>query len=551
MSEQPPAPETSRPAEQPVKSVAKPMAKAALLLSVATLVSRILGLLREQVFAALLGAGYYGDAFTMAFRLPNLLRDLFAEGALSAAFQPAFIEIRKKSGPEAAFALANAVTTLLLMVVGALVLLGMLFAPQLVDTWGVGFAQIPGKAELTVLLTRIMMPFLLLVSVAAVAMGMLNAEQRFVPPALAPALFNLAAIVVGGTLWLLGTGRTRTAAIAWAASTMLGGLLQLLAQWLPLFRSGYRLRLHAVFSHPGLRTVLLAMAPATIGLAATQVNIYVSSSFASQQDGAVTWLQVAFRLMQLPIGVFGVAVGTVALAQAADSASESDLRTALDGVRDTLRRGLRLTTFYTLPTAVSLWVLSEPILRVIYQHGAFSAHDTAQAAAALRYYALGLLCYSGIKVVAPVFYALKRARIPMLASLLAVLCGVLWNVALHPRFGYLALALGTTVTASVNFGVLLVSFRRMYGALLRAGDALALGQMVMLSTLSGVVMATTLWAYKTATGESTLATSTSGGIAVVSLALLLGGLTYVGIGRLTKLAEVEDIIAILNRRLRR
>ena len=201
------------------------MAKAALMLSVATLVSRFLGLLREQVFAALLGAGFYGDAFTMAFRLPNLLRDLFAEGALSAAFQPAFIELRKKSGPQAAFLLANAVTTLLLIVVGTLVLLGILLAPQLVDTWAAGYAQVAGKAELTILLTRIMMPFLLLVSVASVAMGMLNAEQRFVPPALAPALFNLAAIVVGGSLWLLGIGQTRTAAIAWAAATMLGGVL--------------------------------------------------------------------------------------------------------------------------------------------------------------------------------------------------------------------------------------------------------------------------------------------------------------------------------------
>lgn len=554
MSDSKPEPPSTDPVAIVPSSVGpakRPMAKAALLLSLATLVSRVLGLLREQVFAALLGAGYYGDAFTMAFRLPNLLRDLFAEGALSAAFQPTFIETRKKSGPESAFALANAVTTLLLLVVGMLVLGGTVFAPQLVDTWAAGYSQIAGKAELTVLLTRIMMPFLLLVSVAAVAMGMLNAEQRFLPPALAPALFNLSAILVGGTLWLLGIGRTRTAAIAWAAATMLGGLLQLLAQWLPLFRSGYRVRLGTMFSHPGLRPMLWAMAPATIGLAATQVNIYVSSSFASQQDGAVTWLQVAFRLMQLPIGMFGVAIGTVALAQAADSASESNLRTALDGVRDTMRRGLRLTTFYTLPTAVTLWVLAEPILRVIYQHGAFTASDTEHAAAALRYYSIGLLCYSGIKVVAPVFYALKRARIPMLASLLAVLCGVLWNIVFHKSFGYLALALGTTITASVNFGVLLLSFRRRYGTLLREGDGKALFQIAVLSGLSGVVMSGTVWAYKTATGHGTLATSTAGAIALLPAALLLGGLTYVGLGKLAKLAEVEEVLAVLNRRLRR
>ena len=200
------------------------------MLSVATLLSRVMGLVREQVFAALLGAGFYGDAFTMAFRLPNLLRDLFAEGALSAAFQPAFIEQKKHHSLEAAYRLANLVMTVLLLVVGGLVLLGIACSPQLVDSWAAGYAQTPGKAELTVLLTRIMMPFLLLVSLAAVAMGMLNAQQRFVAPALAPALFNLATIVVGGLLWGLKVGRTRGAAIAWAVATLLGGALQLLAQ---------------------------------------------------------------------------------------------------------------------------------------------------------------------------------------------------------------------------------------------------------------------------------------------------------------------------------
>src|SRR5579883_2542460 len=165
------------------------MGRATALISGATFVSRILGVLREQAFAALLGAGYYGDAFTMAFRLPNLLRDLFAEGALSAAFQPAFSQRRKEAGEQAAYQLANLVQTTLLCLVGTLCLLGVIFAPQLVAHWASGYAAIPGKSELTVLLTRIMMPFLLLISLAAVAMGMLNAEERFLYPALAPALF--------------------------------------------------------------------------------------------------------------------------------------------------------------------------------------------------------------------------------------------------------------------------------------------------------------------------------------------------------------------------
>ena len=219
------------------------MAGAALLLSLATLLSRVLGLVREQVFAALLGAGFYGDAFTTAFRLPNLLRDLFAEGALSAAFQPAFQAARKNEGLVVAQRLANLVGTCLLIVVSALVILGVIFAPEMVQQWATGFSLVAGKAELTVQLTRIMMPFLLLVSLAALAMGMLNAEGRFTPPALAPALFNLATVLTGLGLWLFGAGQSRGAAMGWAVATLCGGALQLGLQLVPLYRSGYRFRL--------------------------------------------------------------------------------------------------------------------------------------------------------------------------------------------------------------------------------------------------------------------------------------------------------------------
>ena len=524
------------------------MAGVAAMLSAATLLSRVMGLLREQVFAALLGAGFYGDAFTMAFRLPNLLRDLFAEGALSASFQPAFIQQKQVSGLEAAYRLANLVMTALLFLVGTLVLLGIVFSPQLVATWAAGYAHTPGKAELTVLLTRIMMPFLLLVSLAAVAMGMLNAQQRFVTPALAPALFNLATIVVGAVLWGLHIGRTRGAAIAWALATLLGGALQLLAQLVPLWRSGYRFRLLADLRlrEPALRGVLWTMAPATIGLMATQVNIYVSSSFASHEDGAVTWLAVAFRLMQLPIGMFGVAVGTVALARAASSAAEQDLAQALNGVRDTVRHGLVLVSFWTLPTAAALWVLAEPTLRVIYQHGAFQPRDTAAAAVALRYYAIGLLAYAAVKVVAPVFYALKLARIPALASVLAVLASVLWCIFLHPIYGYRALALGTSITAVVNLTVLLVSFSRRYGGLWQPQVLLSLCRIAVAATCAGLVMWTAIGALYS--GPTTSLGRTTGALVV---ALGAGGASYAVLCLLMGVSEVREVAQMLGRRLRR
>lgn len=538
-------------------SPARRIADAALLLSAATLLSRLLGLVREQVFAALLGAGFYGDAFTTAFRLPNLLRDLFAEGALSAAFQPAFQAARKSEGFAAAQRLANLVATCLLAIVSVLVLLGVIFAPEMVEQWAAGFAQVAGKTELTVLLTRIMMPFLLLVSLAALAMGMLNAQGRFTPPALAPAIFNLATVITGLGLWRLGIGRSRSAATAWAVATLCGGALQLGLQLVPLYRSGYRFVPIIDWRDKRLRGVLKAMAPATIGLMATQVNIYISSRFASTEQGATAWLYYAFRLMQLPIGMFGVAVGTVALQRAADAVSESDLKTALDGVRETLRRGVRLVTFFSLPTAVAFYVLAEPIVGVIYQRGAFSAVDTQAAAMALRYYTFGLLFYSAVKVVVPIFYALNLARVAVLATVAAVLASLLFNIALHPLYGYRVLALSTSVGAAVNLLVLLLVFLRRYGGLLQPAVVLALLRMAVAAAVMGLL----LWILAPLLlGPAVHAAGLLPGPtivplwrAVIGLGLLvgLGGLAYAGLCGLMGVGEIGELLSSLRRRLPR
>jgi putative peptidoglycan lipid II flippase len=423
----------------------------------------------------------------------------------------------------------------------------------LVDTWAQGYAAVPGKAELTILLSRIMMPFLLLVSLAALAMGMLNAEGRFTPGALAPALFNVATVVTGLGLWLFGIGRTRAAAIAWSIATLVGGGLQLAVQVVPLLRSGYRPRLLFDFGDARLRAVLLAMVPATVGLMATQVSIYISSSFASQEDGAVTWLNVAFRLLQLPIGMFGVAVGTVALQRAADSASEADLQQAMSGVRETLRRGLRLVTFFSLPTAVAFFVLAEPILGVIYQHGAFTAHDTQSAASALRYYSLGLLCYAAVKVVAPVFYALRRQRIPVLATFAAVGLSVGLSLLLHPSYGYRALALATSAGAFVNLAVLLLVFARSYGGVFPAATLLAFLRMAAASLVMGVVLS---WGSPAALGAAQHAQGLAAlplwrAVGGLGLLVLLGGFVYAGLCGLMQVDEVGDVLSGLKRRLQR
>jgi putative peptidoglycan lipid II flippase len=419
--------------------------------------SRLLGLAREQLFAALLGASMFADAFVVAFRIPNLLRDLFAEGALSQAFVPTFRQQLKAASPHDAYELANKVAGTLVLVIGALVLAGTLFAPAIVGAMAGDYADIPGKFELTVTLTRVMLPFLMIVSLAAVAMGMLNAQDRFAAPALAPAMFNVTSICTGLGMWLAGVSG-RWVAIGWALGTLLGGLAQLAIQAPSLIRTGYRPRLRSDvrLRDPRTRRVARLMAPAVIGLAAVQVNVFINTWFASSEPGAVAWLNYAFRFLQLPIGVFGVAIATVATTRYADAAAVVDharmMRLLIDG--------LRLVLFLTVPATVGLFVMGKPIIQLIYERGQFGYHDALMTTAALELYIVGLVAYAAVKVIVPAFYAIDSPRIPVIASMTAVAANVTLSAVLHPRYGFRVLALGTAIAATLNFLVLFVAAQR-------------------------------------------------------------------------------------------
>ncbi|HET7290894.1 MAG TPA: murein biosynthesis integral membrane protein MurJ [Vicinamibacteria bacterium] len=454
------------------------------LVSLLILCSRILGVVREQVFAAVLGAGMHADAYQIGFRIPNLLRDLFAEGALSAAFVPSYARAAREGGRATAQRLASRVLTLLGVVLGALVLAGLLGAHALVATLAPGFDAVPGKAELTVLLTRIMLPFLPLVSFAAVAMGMLNAEERYGPPAFAPAMFNVVAIAVGATLWLLGWP-IEEVVVGWAGGTLLGGLAQFLVQVPALRAQGFRFRPEWAPRDPGIRRLAALMGPATAGLAAVQVNIFVNSIFASHEPGAVSWLSYAFRILYLPIGLFGVAAGTVAATGLAKRAAQNDM----EGLRDTLRLSLRMLAFLTVPATAGLLVLGVPIVRLLFERGRFTPHDTERTAAALAFYGAGLVAYAAVKVLAPAFYALGAPRIPLIASVLAVATNLLLNLALYDRLGFRSVALGTSVAAVVNAAALAVAFERRVGGLWAQGFGPGIGRMV----LAAAGMAPVAW----------------------------------------------------------
>src|SRR5213595_696488 len=330
---------------------------------VAVMCSRLLGLIREQVFAGLFGAGKNLDAFLLAFRLPNLLRDLFAEGALSTAFITTFSRKIATEGDESAWRLGNKVATLTAVFMSAVTLLGIIFAPQLIHvmTWWSWSSE---KTELTILLTRVMWPFILLVSLAALAMGMLNAKNVFGAPAMASSFFNLGSIIGGVVLgyWLDPHFGTRSL-IGLSIGTLIGGLWQLSAQFPSLRRVGYKYRADFNWRDQGVRTVLTLMGPAVIAASAVQVNVLVNSGFAARVgDGPVSWLNIAFRLMQLPLGIFGVAVGTVTLPLVAKSAAIGNI----DEFRAILARGMRLAFLLTIPSAIGLTMLASPIISVIY-----------------------------------------------------------------------------------------------------------------------------------------------------------------------------------------
>jgi len=455
------------------------------IVGLAVLCSRVLGLLREQIFAGLFGAGKNLDAFLMAFRLPNLLRDLFAEGALSTAFITTFSGKIAKEGDESAWGLANKIATLTAVFMSAVTLLGIIFAPQLVDllTW---WSWPPDKTALTILLTRIMWPFMLLVSLAALVMGMLNAKHIFGPPAMASSYFNLGSIISGVAIgWWLDPRFGARSLTGLAIGTLVGGLWQLTAQFPSLRRVGYRYRADFQWRDPGVRTVLTLMAPAVIAASAVQVNVLINSGFAaSLGNGPVSWLNIAFRLMQLPLGIFGVAIGTVTLPLASKSAALGNI----DEFRGILASGMRLAFLLTIPSAIGLAMLASPIISVIYQHGRFTAEMTRQTAGALQFYAIGLVAYSALKVLTPAFYAIGKRNTPMLVSFLAIGTNLFlnWLFTFRLGWGHRGLAFSTSIVATINFLLLYalmwqqtrgLESRRMFSAL--AKICLAAGLMAL------------------------------------------------------------------------
>ena len=477
------------------RSASDSVVRSAGIVSLAVLMSRITGLVRESVMARLFGAGLIYDAFMLGFRIPNLARDLFAEGALSSAFVPTFSEYLATKRKKEAAELANLVATALILVVGCVCALGVLFSPQLVRVLAPGYEQVPGKFELAVTMTRIMFPFLLLVAVAAQAMGILNACNQFAVPALSSTFFNLGSVGFGLILgYLAGPHMGISHIHGMAAGVVLGGALQLGLQIPSLRRSGFTFRPAWNWSHPGLVQILRLMGPAIIGSAAVQVNVMVNTNFASRisdpvrgLDGPVSWLSYAFRFMQLPLGLFGVAMASATLPSISRSAAQG----RMDEFRRTLSRSLEIVFLLTIPSSVGLIVLGKSIIGAIYQGGHFQLYDTQRTALVLSCYAIGLAGYAALKVLTPAFYALQDAYTPAVISLLSIAINYaavssMLNVA---DMGLVGLPLSTSAVALFGFVILFWILKKRIGGIY--GRSLASG--VLKVAIASAVMGGATW----------------------------------------------------------
>ena len=424
------------------------IAKSAGTVGIAVMCSRVLGLVREQIFAAMFGAGYAFDAFVVAFRIPNLLRDLFGEGALSAAFVTIFSRYDTSKTQEETWRLASNVLVFFAILLSLLTLLGIFMAGPLVSLLAPGFSKVEGKAELTTWLTMIMLPFLVFISLSAVVMGMLNTKGRFFVPAIASSFFNLGSIVGGVSMALILPHYGQPAIVGMAIGTLIGGIMQLGVQLPALFKTGFRFFPHLDLRDPGLHNILRLMIPATIGLSATQINIFVNTSFAAScPEGSVSWLNYAFRLVQLPIGLFGVAFAIAIMPVMARHAAKKDI----PAIRQTLVSSLTMVFCLTIPATAGLILLSEPIIRLIFERGAFTGLDTVATAQTLTLYAIGLFAYSANKILVPAFYALDDTRYPVIASFLAVAANILIITLTIKVFQHRAIALSTSCTMFLNF----------------------------------------------------------------------------------------------------
>lgn len=438
----------------------KRIASAAGIVGASTFLSRILGFVRDMVIANYFGAGLSADAFFVAFRIPNLLRRLLAEGSLTISFVPVFTEYLTRKSKRDALELANIAFTVLSVILVAISMLGILLSPLIVRIIAPGFIHTSEKLELTILLTRLMFPYIFFIGLLALCMGILNSLRHFTAPALAPVLLNASMIIA---VLCLSRFFCRPV-LSLAIGVIIGGISQLIFQFPFLKKMGVRFRLNLNFSHPAIKRIGLLMLPAVFGTAVYQFNVFASTLIASLlPGGSISFLYYANRLIEFPLGIFAVAMGTALL----PSMSKQAAKKSFEDLRDTLSFALRMVFFVTIPAMAGLIVLRVPIISILFQRGEFDYRTTLLTAEALLYYSLGLWAIAGTRIILPTFYSLQDTRTPVKIAIFTLLANIILSIILAFPLGlrHGGLALATSISSAINMMALLVILRKRLGGI--------------------------------------------------------------------------------------
>ncbi|MHB8770606.1 MAG: murein biosynthesis integral membrane protein MurJ [Syntrophales bacterium] len=510
--------------------------RAAGVVGVATMLSRVFGFLRDMVVAGLFGAGLTTDAFFVAFRIPNLLRRLLAEGSLTVSFVPVFTEYLRNKTRQEALVLANVTFTALSILLVAVSLLGVLFSPVIVTVMAPGFSRMPAQYDLAVFLTRLMFPYILLISLVALCMGILNSLRHFAAPALSPVVLNIAMILAALTL----RGFFREPVVALAVGVMAGGVLQLAMQWPFMVRIGVRLKPDFRFRHPGLKRIGMLMLPASFGAAIYQINIFIGTILASLLPaGSVSYLYYADRIVELPLGVFAIAVGTATL----PSFSEQAAGGRIEELKRTIAFSLRLILFITIPATIALIALRVPIISVLFQRGEFGLQSTELTAQALLCYSVGLWAFSVIRIIVSAFYSLQDTRSPMKAAIVALIVNALFSVILMFPLKHGGIALATSIASAVNVGMLWVILTRRVGPILDGAFFRSVAKTALASLLMwGVILLVGLLTPWDAAGPF------GSRLIYLVLCVTLGGVAFFIAAALLKSPDITVALATLRRR---
>jgi len=511
----------------------KKVTKAAGVIGSFTLLSRIFGFIRDMVIAWLFGAGMLTDAFFVAFRIPNMLRRLLAEGSLSMAFVPVFTEYLTIKGKTDAYRMAASALRFLAVLLVIITIIGIIISPGIVDVMAFGFAG--AKYELTVTMTKIMFPYVFFVCLVALCMGILNVLGHFAAPALAPVLLNLA--IIGAAIFI--SPFMQQPVVGLAIGVLIGGLLQLGLQIPFLVKKGFYFWEKAPFFHPGIKQIIILMGPAVIGAAVQQINLFIATMLASMlPEGSISYLYYADRLVEFPLGILAISMSVAVLPTFSRQAAEQNF----SEWKNTFVFAMNLTFFITLPAMVGLVIFNYPIIALLLQHGEFSTQDTMFTAQALIYYSTGLWAFSGVRILLSAFYSLQDTKTPFKIATISVIINILLSIYLMMPLLHCGLALATALSSMLNFILLVWCLRKKLGPL--GGKKII--ESVSKSMICSMIMGIILWLFishfpvpETASISRLLITVICG----ITAGIVIYGLT----AYLLKCRELHDIFLIVRK----